>query len=104
MLPRSGIQFHWSNRPDAGYHDFDDFLMSLNQVQRKKIRQERRKVSDAGIRFRCSLGERISDTDWDFSINATSAPTRTWSCPLSDTRFFQAHATHHAGKLAAVYC
>ena len=50
----------------AGYRDFDDFLMSLNQEKRKKIRQERRKVAEAGITFRWSLGTDISDADWDF--------------------------------------
>ena len=50
----------------AGYRDFDDFLMSLSQEKRKKIRQERRKVADAGIVFRWSLGSDITDADWDF--------------------------------------
>ena len=50
----------------AGYRDFDDFLMSLSQEKRKKIRQERRKVADASIVFRWSLGSDISDADWDF--------------------------------------
>jgi uncharacterized protein len=50
----------------AGYRNFDDFLMSLSQEKRKKIRQERRKVADAGITFRWSLGTDISDADWDF--------------------------------------
>ena len=49
-----------------GYRDFDDFLMSLSQEKRKKIRQERRKVADAGISFRWSLGQDISNDDWDF--------------------------------------
>jgi predicted N-acyltransferase len=49
-----------------GYRDFDDFLMSLSQEKRKKIRQERRKVAEAGIVFRWSLGTDISDDDWDF--------------------------------------
>ena len=52
--------------PASGYRDFDDFLMSLSQEKRKKIRQERRKVLDAGITFRWSLGSDISDVDWDF--------------------------------------
>ncbi|WP_296910649.1 GNAT family N-acetyltransferase [Polaromonas sp.] len=50
----------------SGYRDFDEFLMSLSQEKRKKIRQERRKVSDAGISFRWSLGRDISSADWDF--------------------------------------
>jgi predicted N-acyltransferase len=49
-----------------GYRDFDDFLASLAQDKRKKIRQERRKVSDAGVHFRWSLGTDISAQDWDF--------------------------------------
>ena len=52
-----------STRP---FRDFDDFLMSLSQEKRKKIRQERRKVADAGITFRWSLGKDISNADWDF--------------------------------------
>ena len=50
----------------TGFRDFDDFLMSLNQEKRKKIRQERRKVANAGITFRWSLGTDITDADWDF--------------------------------------
>ena len=48
------------------FASFDDFLMSLSQEKRKKIRQERRKVRDAGIAFRWSLGKDISAADWDF--------------------------------------
>jgi predicted N-acyltransferase len=51
---------------DRPFADFDDFLMSLSQDKRKKIRQERRKVVDAGVTFRWSLGQDISDPDWDF--------------------------------------
>jgi len=49
-----------------GYRDFDDFLMTLSQEKRKKIRQERRKVAEAGVTFRWSLGKNISKEDWDF--------------------------------------
>ncbi|MES2399349.1 MAG: GNAT family N-acetyltransferase [Pseudomonadota bacterium] len=78
MMLRHTVQFHWSNRstskpveapasPDTTrYRDFDDFLMSLNQEKRKKIRQERRKVVDAGVTFRCSSGTDIGNADWDF--------------------------------------
>jgi hypothetical protein len=54
-----------SSRPPA-YVDFEDFLASLSQEKRKKIRQERRKVSEAGVTFRWSLGASISRQDWDF--------------------------------------
>jgi uncharacterized protein len=62
-LPPDGAE---QARGDPGFRDFDDFLMSLSQEKRKKIRQERRKVADAGITFRWSLGRDISSADWDF--------------------------------------
>ncbi|MGJ7578633.1 GNAT family N-acetyltransferase [Variovorax sp. RHLX14] len=63
LMLRNTVQFHWSN---AGYPDFDAFLASLAHDKRKKIRQERRKVRDAGVRFRWSRGTDISADDWDF--------------------------------------
>ena len=50
----------------CGFKSFDDFLMSLAQEKRKKIRQERKKVADAGISFRWALGKDIGIEDWDF--------------------------------------
>ncbi len=65
LMLRHTVQFHWT-APPSGYRDFDDFLKTLSQEKRKKIRQERRKVRDAGITFRWSLGQDISSADWDF--------------------------------------
>ncbi len=65
LMLRHNVQFHWTNRPD-GYRDFEDFLASLNQDKRKKIRQERRKVAQAGVAFRWSRGADIAPADWDF--------------------------------------
>ena len=48
------------------FQDFDAFLASLSQDKRKKIRQERRKVAEAGVSFRWSLGCDINPDDWDF--------------------------------------
>jgi len=48
------------------FKDFEDFLGSLNQEKRKKIRQERRKVSEAGVVFRAIRGADMSSADWDF--------------------------------------
>jgi uncharacterized protein len=65
MMPRHAVQFHWSNRT-PGYQSFDEFLGTLTQDKRKKIRQERRKVSDAGVTFRTALGTHITAADWNF--------------------------------------
>ena len=66
LLLRQTVQFHWQNRPGPGYADFDDFLTTLKQDKRKKIRQERRKVMDAGVRFEWRRGADIQAGDWDF--------------------------------------
>ncbi len=63
LMLRHTVQFHWTN---AGYADFDAFLASLSQDKRKKIRQERRKVAEAGVTFRHAEGGAISAQDWDF--------------------------------------
>ena len=72
MMLRHTVQFHWKNEaPSADgvlspFTSFDHFLSSLQQEKRKKIRQERRKVAEAGVAFRWSRGADISETDWDF--------------------------------------
>ncbi|MBO9647097.1 MAG: N-acetyltransferase [Variovorax sp.] len=63
LMLRHTVQFHWTNE-DWGH--FDAFLASLAHDKRKKIRQERRKVRDAGVSFRWSRGADISNADWDF--------------------------------------
>jgi predicted N-acyltransferase len=62
MIERRGVQFHWTN---AGYRDFDAFLAALTHDKRKKIRQERRKLADAGVSFLHKTGRDITDRDWD---------------------------------------
>lgn len=65
LMLRQTIQFHWQ-QPDPPWQNFDDFLQSLTQDKRKKIRQERRKVAQAGVQFRWTQGTDISEQDWDF--------------------------------------
>ena len=48
------------------YRDFDDFLAHLTQEKRKKFRQERRRVAEAGVTFRWALGADITADDWNF--------------------------------------
>ena len=63
MMPRTTVQFHWANR---GFGSFEEFLAGFSHDKRKKVRQERRKVSDAGIRFKWLEGGDIQDRDWAF--------------------------------------
>jgi predicted N-acyltransferase len=68
LMLRHTVQFHWKNeQPDGSlYPHFEHFLASLQQEKRKKIRQERRKVAEAGVGFRWSRGADISADDWAF--------------------------------------
>jgi len=63
LLLRHGVQFHWLN---PGYADFDGFLATLNHNKRKKIKQERRRVREAGISFEWITGNAITDAAWIF--------------------------------------
>src|SRR5258708_1618829 len=65
LLERSGIQFHWRN---AGYPDFEAFLAALSHDKRKKIRQERQRVANSGVRLRRVTGHEARAADWDFCI------------------------------------
>ena len=64
IFPRGGSSEKYT--PHTAYADFDAFLATMAQDKRKKIRAERRKVAEAGVSFRWSLGADISDADWDF--------------------------------------
>lgn len=61
-LHRTGCQFHWHNR---GYDDFEDFLADLSSAKRKKLRQERRYVREAGIEVEILSGASIRPPHWD---------------------------------------
>lgn len=65
-MMRSTVQFHWQNRQPQPYADFADFLASLQREKRKKIQQERRRVTDVGVTFTTAQGAEIGAADWDF--------------------------------------
>lgn len=62
-LIREGVQFHWRN---AGYGSFEQFLATMSHDKRKKIRQDRRKVAQAGITYRWLRGAQIDTDALDF--------------------------------------
>jgi predicted N-acyltransferase len=85
LMLRNTVQFHWTN---AGYPDFDAFLASLAHDKRKKIRQERRKVAEAGVSFRWSRGADIAKADWDFFYRCYERTYREHGNPPYLTRDF----------------
>jgi len=87
LMLRHGVQFHWRN---AGYADFEAFLATLAQPKRKKIRAERRKVADAGVRLRRLHGRDIGAAHWAFfarCYRATYAAHQ--STPYLNLEFFE---------------
>jgi len=86
MLTRRAVQFHWFNRD---YSSFDDYLASLAQPKRKKIRAEKRKVSNEGVVLARKVGPDISDADWDLFMRcyATTYAAH-YSTPYLNRSFF----------------
>ncbi|MDQ7989605.1 MAG: GNAT family N-acetyltransferase [Candidatus Dactylopiibacterium sp.] len=94
---RSSVQFHWHN---AGYADFEAFLAALDRDRRKKIRQERRRVREAGVQLRVLEGAAITDADWAFF---TQCYLHTYAAhhsePYLNLEFFQ-----RIGRALAPHC
>jgi predicted N-acyltransferase len=86
MLLRRAVQFHWQNE---GYADFEDFLGRLNHARRKNMRQERRKVREAGVEVQWLEGPAIERRHWEFfnrCYRATYSAHR--SSPYLNLEFF----------------
>lgn len=61
-LKRTGFQYHWQNN---AYADFEEFLSEFSSEKRKKIRRERRRVREQGIRMEILEGDSIKPRHWD---------------------------------------
>ena len=86
LMLRRGVQFHWSN---PGYRDFDDFLATLTHDKRKKIRQERRRVREAGVSLVRKVGAEITRDDWRFFTRCYALTYRAHrSSPYLNLAFF----------------
>lgn len=87
---RHDCQFHWHN---AGYGCFDDFLAALQPKKRKNIRQERRKVAEAGINLRQLDGTTATEADWEqFAFFYRLTFESKWGIPTMNLGFFRAMA------------
>lgn len=84
-MPRSDIQFHWTNR---GYSCFDDFLAQLSSRKRKDLRKERA-AAQAGVEIRALRGNAITAEHWQaFWQFYQDTGSRKWGRPyLTRTAF-----------------
>jgi predicted N-acyltransferase len=87
LMLRTGVQFHWLN---PGYRDFDDFLSGMSHDKRKKIKQERRRVREAGIQFSWFSGREATSAHWDFfTLCYKSTYRQHHSTPYLNHAFFR---------------
>jgi predicted N-acyltransferase len=63
-LERHDLQFHWHDRPGAGFGDFEGFTAALRADKRKKLLRERRRVDEAGVRFAHRRGDALDEAEW----------------------------------------
>ena len=88
---RKDCQFHWRNR---GYADFEEFLGTFSSSKRKKARRDRRRVAEAGIRFRRLTGHELTAELLDTTYRLIS---RTFlmrgSMPYYNQSFFEELST-----------
>ncbi|MBL8310016.1 MAG: N-acetyltransferase [Burkholderiales bacterium] len=100
LMLRQGVQFHWQNH---GYTRFDDLLASMTHDKRKRIRQDRRYVADAGVRWRIARGASIRGDDWAFFYDCYQ---RTYaahhSSPYLSAPFFE-RVGHEMGDAAVLF-
>ncbi|WP_027210232.1 GNAT family N-acetyltransferase [Burkholderia sp. WSM2232] len=92
FMLREGVQFHWEN---FGYKTFDEFLSKMSHDKRKKVKQDRRRVHDAGVTFRWLRGQEIGQDDLDFFYECYENTYREhWNPPYLNRKFFgQVHRT-----------
>jgi len=92
LMLRQDVQFHWQN---PGYRDFEDFLATLSRDKRKRIRQERRKVNEAGIELQCITGDNATAEQWAFFASCYAHTRQIHHSPpaLNDEFFMRIGAT-----------
>ena len=110
FMRRTSCHFHWHN---DGYTSFDDFLSRLSSRKRKKIRRERRYVSEAGVSMRTVYGRDASEEQWRVMHHFYSSTFHKKSgTPTLSLGFFQEISrtmgeqvvlvfAYHAGKAVA---
>lgn len=85
-MRRTGCQFHWHNR---GYQNFQEFLQEFSSAKRKKVKQERRYVREAGVTIDTLAGDEITSYHWDTFYQFYRSTTRSYGAiPYLTREFF----------------
>jgi uncharacterized protein len=87
LMLRLGCQYHWHNN---NYRDFHDFLASFQAHKRKKVKRERARVAEQGIRLKIVHGNEADDRVWQtvyrFYVDTFG---RKWGFPTLTLGFFR---------------
>lgn len=88
LLPRTGEQFHWTNR---GYDTFDAFVNDFASRKRKAVRKEREQAMAGGtITIETLQGRAIKTDHWDaFFAFYMDTGNRKWGRPYLNRKFFR---------------
>jgi predicted N-acyltransferase len=86
-LPRSDCRFLWRNYQ---YESFDQFLGTMTAAKRKKVKRERQRVLDAGIRFESRKGGEVDPDLWQtiYQLYASTFAKR-GQLPYCTREFFE---------------
>lgn len=100
LLQRQDQQYHWLN---AGYADFEAFLVALSSNRRKTIRRERRDAQGAVDEIVALTGGDLTEAHWDaFYGFYSDTGARKWGRPYLDRRFFSLLGERMADRVLLV--
>ena len=100
LVARTDCQFHWHN---YDYASFDDFLAALTSTRRKKVKRERRKVTEAGYQFRFINGGSLTNEILDsaYQLHATTFAVR-GQAPYLTPSFFREIAASMSSSMVLI--
>ena len=58
LLARCGTQFHWHNQ---GYTSFAEYIQAMSASKRKKIKRERRRITESALRIETVTGPAVTE-------------------------------------------
>jgi predicted N-acyltransferase len=87
FMVREGVQFHWHNED---YASTDEFLARLSHDKRKKLKQDSRYVTEAGITYEWLEGDALTEEHLEFFYGCyVNTYKEHWSKPYLSLEFFK---------------
>lgn len=100
FIRRIGTQFHWEN---DNFSDFEGYLAKFISRKRKKIKRERRRVTEHNIAFEVLTGDDIRPAHWDTFYRFYSATIRDHGArPYLSGQFFHQIGRTLANKIVLI--